>query len=95
MWVAYCLDLSLAAQADSFEAAKSKLEEQLTELVEDLDGQDSQHAHYLLKRRAPLSVWLRYAKALATLRLSTLFAGRVPAKARKFQGTLPRHFAAC
>lgn len=93
--MAYCLDLSLAAQADSFEAAKGKLEAQLKELIEDLNGQDSQHAHYLLNRRAPLPVWLRYAKALAAARLSALFIGSAPTKTRKFQEYLPANFAAC
>ncbi|QHG89244.1 DUF1902 domain-containing protein [Xanthomonas cucurbitae] len=62
LWMAVCLDLSLAAQADSFEEARRKLDEQILDYVKDaLAGPDKQHAYYLLTRRkAPASEWLRY-----------------------------------
>lgn len=61
MWVAYCLDLSLVAQAKSFDDAKLKLDAQIREYVADaLIGPDRKHAQYLLSRRAPASLWLHY-----------------------------------
>ncbi|MEK7261121.1 MAG: DUF1902 domain-containing protein [Pseudomonadota bacterium] len=60
-WQAFCLDLSLAAQASSFEEAKHKLERMIGEYVYDaLVGEDKVHADALLNRRAPLSYWLKY-----------------------------------
>lgn len=53
-WVAVCIDLSLAAQADSLEAAKRKLMEQIKLYVTEAVTVDSEHAEYLLNRKAPL-----------------------------------------
>ena len=59
-WVAYCLDLNLAAQSDTFKDAKIRLEAQIRGYVADLNGVDKAHAEYLLSRRAPLNLWARY-----------------------------------
>lgn len=60
-WVAVCLDFSLAAQADSFQAVRVKLDAQIREYVFDaVAGPDRQHAAQLLRRRAPLRDWLKY-----------------------------------
>lgn len=59
-WVAVCIDLSLAAQADSMEAAKRKLMEQIKSYVTEAVTIDSEHAEYLLTRKAPLSQRLEY-----------------------------------
>ncbi|MCP5019795.1 MAG: DUF1902 domain-containing protein [Ketobacter sp.] len=60
-WVAACLDFSLAAQGDSFPEAKEKLEAMIQGYVEDaIVGEDREYADYFLKRKAPLSEWLRY-----------------------------------
>ena len=60
-WVAVCLNFNLAAQGDSFEEVKVKLEAMIAEYVFDaLVGQDKAYAAQLLSRRAPLSVWLKY-----------------------------------
>jgi len=61
VWVALCLDFNLAAQSDSFEDAKVKLEAMIKEYVYDaLVGEDQIYASQLLSRRAPLSAWLKY-----------------------------------
>jgi predicted RNase H-like HicB family nuclease len=60
-WQAYCLDLCLAAQADTFEDAKRKLKEQIATYVYDaVAGPDQEHADYLLNRTAPLWFVLKY-----------------------------------
>lgn len=65
-WQAFCLDFSLAAQADTFEEARAKLDEQIREYVCDaLTGQDKEHATYLMRRRAPVLFWVKYWLALA------------------------------
>ena len=60
-WQAFCLDLSLAAQADTFAAVKNKLDAMVFEYVFDaLAGEDRDYAEQLLTRRAPLRDWLKY-----------------------------------
>jgi hypothetical protein len=60
-WIAFCLDFDLAAQADSFEEAKTKLENMVKEYVFDaLVGEDREYAEQLLFRKAPLLEWLKY-----------------------------------
>lgn len=59
-WVAVCIDLSLAAQARSMEQAKRKLMEQIKIYVTEAVTVDSEHAEYLLNRKAPLSQRLEY-----------------------------------
>lgn len=60
-WVAVCLNFNLAAQGDSFEEVKTKLEAMLAEYVYDaLVGEDKPYAAQLLSRRAPLSTCLKY-----------------------------------
>jgi hypothetical protein len=69
-WSLICLDFSLASQAPSLDEAKSKLEEQIKEYIYDaMVGQDKQHAHRLLSRRAPLKYWLKWYLSLARTRL--------------------------
>lgn len=60
-WQALCLDLCLAAQADSLDEAKQKLEGMILEYVYDaLAGEDKQYAGQLLSRRAPAKDWAKY-----------------------------------
>jgi len=69
-WVAFCLDLTLAAQGETFEQAKASLDAQIREYVHDaLAGEDRPHAPYLLSRRAPVGEWIKYyaVRALAYL----------------------------
>lgn len=60
-WSLICLDFSLAAQADTLNEAKSLLETQIKEYLQDaLSGQDREHARALLSRRAPLKYWAKW-----------------------------------
>lgn len=60
-WQAFCLDLTLAAQGDSFEEVKEKLDDMICDYVYDaLQGEDSEYADQLLTRKAPLSYWLKF-----------------------------------
>lgn len=65
LWIAACPQFTLAAQGDSFEEAKSKLEGQIKSYVVEALTVDKEHAVELLGRRAPLSMRLHYSlKAL-------------------------------
>lgn len=56
IWVAVCIDLSLAAQARSLNEAQSKLDAQILDYVtEAVAGQHRAHCDYLLNRRSPVS----------------------------------------
>lgn len=55
-WQAFCIDLCLASQGDSFPEVKQKLEHMMVEYVYDaLAGEDREFAEQLLNRKAPLS----------------------------------------
>lgn len=61
LWVAVCIDFSLAAQADSLVEARRKLDAQIKDHVLDaLVGDDRDFAPQLLMRRAPPAQILRY-----------------------------------
>lgn len=60
-WQAFCIDMCLAAQGDSFHEVKQKLERMMAEYVYDaLAGEDREYAEQLLNRKAPLSQRLTY-----------------------------------
>jgi len=69
-WVAICVDLDLAVQADTHAQAKKLLSEQMRSYVEDSLTVDAEHAPHLLTRKAPLAYiamyygikWLNRAK---------------------------------
>lgn len=60
LWVAACLDFSLAAQATSLGEAKHKLETQIRDYVIEAVTVDKVHGAQLLRRRAPVRDWLKY-----------------------------------
>lgn len=60
-WLAFSIELGLAAQADTLPEVKHKLEAMISTYVHDaVAGEDREHAYELLTRKAPLSVRLRY-----------------------------------
>jgi len=61
LWVAACIDLTLAVQADTLPAARRQLHEQIAQYVNEAVSVDAAHADALLARRAPLLDRLRYA----------------------------------
>lgn len=90
VWVAYCLDLSLAAQADSWEEARAKLEAQVREYVADaMGGQDGKYGAALMARRAPASTYLRYYTAKVLIALAEKFHSTRRPQGRPFQEVLP------
>lgn len=60
-WVAACVDLCLAAQADTLEEAKKKLHEQVLDYLQDaVDTGSFDEAMQMLSRRAPLTEMAKY-----------------------------------
>lgn len=61
LWVALCLDFDLAAQGETFEDARARLDAMINDYVEDaLTGEDREYADAFLNRRAPWKDWARY-----------------------------------
>jgi hypothetical protein len=94
-WVAVCVDLSLAAQGDTYDEARKKLDAQIREYVFDaLVGEDRQHAVQLFSRRAPWSFLLRYW-ALAIYQAGALRFGKKLQGVVRFREALPLVPALC
>ena len=73
LWVAVCLDLTLAAQGETFEEARKKLHEQITDYLFDaLEGEDQDYAPAFLTRKAPAREWARYYAIKAQCKLQHL-----------------------
>lgn len=92
VWQAFCLDLSLAAQGETFDEAMAKLESQVKEYLYDaLEGEDKEHASYLLSRSAPASLWLKYYSVKITNVIQALWMhNKAPAPTHKaFQKPMP------
>ncbi len=60
VWIAVCVDLSLAVQGDSFEEVRRKLDEQIKAYVYEALSEDREYAEQLLARRSPWQDWLKY-----------------------------------
>ena len=60
-WEAFCLDLDLAVQGQSFDEVRVLLREAITTYVEDAEAEDQATQRRLLNRRAPLYVRLLWA----------------------------------
>lgn len=73
VWQAFCLDLNLAVQGESFADVEQKLESLIDSWLEDaLLGEDRKHAYELLNRRAPAKWWVKYYYAFALSKLGRL-----------------------
>ncbi len=59
-WQAFCLNFDLAAQGDSLADVRQRIEAQIDDYVREALVEDREHAEYLLSRRAPLRMWLKY-----------------------------------
>ncbi|QIW16115.1 DUF1902 domain-containing protein [Pasteurellaceae bacterium RH1A] len=57
--IAVCLDLSLAAQANTQREAMDKLDAQIQDFIAEANA-EPQYALQLLNRPAPLSLWIKY-----------------------------------
>ena len=70
LWVAVCIDLSLAVQGASVAEVQGKLNAQIVEYVCDaLEGDDRPYAADLLRRKAPLAQQLHYYSLVARSKL--------------------------
>jgi hypothetical protein len=75
-WQAFCIDLCLAVQGESFAEVKSKLEVQIQDYVYDaLAGEDKEFADYLLNRKAPAKQIFTYYFIMAMHRLGLMKDG--------------------
>lgn len=76
VWVTSCLDLCLAAQADTLEEAKQKLEAMISDYVYDaLIGEDRDYAGQLMTRKAPFREWVKYYLLLAIKKIGGMKDG--------------------
>lgn len=87
VWVAYCLDFGLGAQAASYKEAKAKLEAQLRDL-------SAAEARAALRRGSPAWLWARYWFVWTVVRVARAF-GRAPHDRKRFKESIPRDFALC
>jgi len=61
-WISVCIDLNLAAQADTQEESRRKLESMIRTYVRDAYTCHVKYKDQLLNRPAPLSIFLEYYK---------------------------------
>ena len=62
-WTVVCIDICLAAQADTLETAKQKLKAMLQDYVKEAQhGEDKAYATQLVTRKAPLLQQIKYYK---------------------------------
>lgn len=74
-WFALCLDLNLAAEADSLEAVRQHLDSIIQDYLDDAQAHP-EHWADLVPRRAPLRFWLEYYVVWARMVLRRLLLGR-------------------
>jgi hypothetical protein len=92
-WEAFSLEFGLAAQAESMEDARRKLDAMIESyLREALVGEDREHAYELLSRKAVWQVYARYYLASALTRVAKMRSAGVPY--REPIPLEPRHCAA-
>jgi hypothetical protein len=92
-WEAYTLEFGLAAQAESEQDVRRKLENMIECYVRDaLVGEDREHAYELLRRRARWQIYARYYLARAAKQFAWLHTGSVPY--REPLALEPRHCTA-
>ena len=60
LWVACCIDLTLAAQAETLTEAKRKLHAQMVDYIREAYTIDRAHTAALMNRKAPLVSRLEY-----------------------------------
>ena len=63
-WTAVCIDLCLAAQADSCDEADKKMAVMIADYLNEATSEDKEYARQLLDRKAPLSQRLTYHYAV-------------------------------
>lgn len=92
-WVAVCIDLGLAAQADSLEQAKHKLESMVETYIQEAVGVHRQYAKQLLTRKSPLSQRLEYYFIKLSCQLNALLHTQKPKRAVLFTENMQANYA--
>ncbi|WP_392559771.1 DUF1902 domain-containing protein [Orbus mooreae] len=72
LYIAACLDLTLAAQANTPLEAKNKLDSQVKDYLQEA-LEDECYAYDLLNRKAPFSWWVRYYSMFAVIKFISIF----------------------
>ena len=84
-WIAVCIDLNLAAQADTSNEAKQTLEAMIKSYVTEALTIDKNYAEQLLSRKAPFSLILEYYFAVFIQKIKAFN----PTHLQIFSETLP------
>lgn len=79
VWVALCLDFTLAAQGSTLAEARSRLHEQIASYVREACTVDAMHGAELLTRRASICDWVAYEFARLRWRLQRFSRGSAKA----------------
>lgn len=87
LWVAMCIDLTLAVQGDTLDEVKAKLGEQITEYVHTALTVDHAYAEQLLSRVAPWRYRAEYHAISLLIRLARLVGANGARKEDVFQRT--------
>lgn len=87
VWLAYCLELGLGAQGQSFKEVRANLEAQIHDL-------SPEEVHALLRQGSPLRLRLRYA-LLAIAGWVVRQAGGATPQRKRFREALPPTAMAC
>lgn len=87
LWVTYCLEFGLAAQGDTFDEAKDKLEAQIRDI-------SREEAEMLIGRGSPASLWVRYAYIWAVIHVAHAF-GRDTRRRKRFTEAVPPNLVPC
>ncbi len=59
LYIAVCLDLSLASQGNSLNEAMAKLDNQIKDYIDEALA-EPQYTQQLLNRPSPISLWIKY-----------------------------------
>lgn len=86
LWLAFCVDLGLGAQGDSYEEAKERLESQIRDL-------SAQEVIALLRQGAPWWLRARFGFVRWLLRLADFFGQN--SKRKRFKEYLPSDLMPC
>ena len=72
LYIASCLSLALAAQANTIEEAKAKLQAQVEDVIQEA-RENPKYAKDILTRKAPLSMWVEYWLCSGIYQIKRLF----------------------
>ena len=72
-WYGVCLELNIAAEADSLNELKNKINSMILSYIEAAcDTEDKPSIPFLLRRRAPITDWCRYYFIALSRRITNL-----------------------